>query len=105
MQCVIFNTDSDDMTLALDDKTQERHFDWSGVPIDLGGMEPLDQIARLVCHALVAPAAALTITEGGRLRVLAARGISIGHVEQAIASCCQVNAAANGVSELIGHSA
>ncbi|SBV50914.1 hypothetical protein XBLMG947_1697 [Xanthomonas bromi] len=93
------------MTLALDDKLQDRHFDWSGVPIDLGGMEPLEQIARLLCHALVAPAAALTITEGGRLRVLAARGISSNHVEQAIAVCQQVPAAPNGVAELIEHAA
>ncbi|WP_184623351.1 GGDEF domain-containing phosphodiesterase [Xanthomonas sp. 3058] len=98
---MILNTEPDDMTLVLDDKTQGRQFDWSGVPIDLGGMEPLEQIARLLCHALVAPAAALTITEGGRLRVLAARGISTEHVQQAIALCQQVPAASNGVSELI----
>lgn len=101
MWYVILNTEPDDMTLVLDDKTQGRQFDWSGVPIDLGGMEPLEQIARLLCHALVAPAAALTITEGGRLRVLAARGISTEHVQQAIALCQQVPAASNGVSELI----
>nr|WP_208413307.1 EAL domain-containing protein [Xanthomonas cannabis] len=105
MQCVIFNTEPDDMTLALDDKTQDRQFDWSGVPIDLGGMEPLEQIARLLCHALVAPAAALTITEGGRMRVLAARGISTRHVEQAMALCERVPASANGVFELIEHAA
>jgi len=101
MQCVIFNTESDDMTLALDTKRQEQHFDWSGVPIDLGGMEPLDQIARLLCHALVAPAAALTIVEGGRVRVLAARGISAAHVEQAIELCRHASTAPNGVTELI----
>ncbi|MEQ8036422.1 EAL domain-containing protein [Xanthomonas sp. WHRI 6106] len=102
---MIFNTEPDDMTLALDDKRRDRQFDWSGVPIDLGGMEPLEQIARLVCHALVAPAAALTITEGGRMRVLAARGISTSHVEQAMALCEHVPASANGVLELIEHAA
>ncbi|MBD4851732.1 diguanylate phosphodiesterase, partial [Xanthomonas citri pv. citri] len=61
------------------------------------------QIARLLCHALVAPAAALTITEGGRLRVLAARGISSSHVEQAMELCKQVPPAPNGVTELIEH--
>lgn len=93
------------MTPALDDKPQDRHFDWSGVPIDLGGMEPLEQIARLLCHALVAPAAALAITEGGRLRVLAARGINSSHVAQALALCQQAPAAPNGVAELIKHAA
>ncbi|PPU59933.1 diguanylate phosphodiesterase [Xanthomonas codiaei] len=89
------------MTLGTGDKSQERHSDWSGVPIDLGGMEPLEQIARLLCHALVAPAAALTITEGGRMRVLAARGIDPGHVEQAIALCPSPLGSINGVAELI----
>lgn len=103
VQCVIFDTEPDAMTLAPDDKPQDRHFDWSGVPIDLGGMEPLEQIARLLCHALVAPAAALTITEGGRLRVLAARGISSSHVKQAMELCQQVPPAPNGVTELIEH--
>ncbi|OAG65671.1 EAL domain-containing protein [Xanthomonas floridensis] len=100
-----FDTESDVMTLGTGDKSQDRSPDWSGVPIDLGGMEPLEQIARLLCHALVAPAAALTITEGGRMRVLAARGIDPGHVEQAIALCPSPLASSNGVAELIEHAA
>ncbi len=64
------------MRLAPDDKTQERHFDWSGVvPTDLGGMELLEHSARSLCHALVAPVAALTMIQCGRLRVPATRGI------------------------------
>lgn len=103
VQCVIIDTESDDMTPASGDNMQERQSDWSGVPIDLGGMEPLEQIARLLCHALVAPAAALTITEGGRMRVLAARGIDPDHVERAIAVCPPASTSAAGISELIEH--
>ena len=75
MQRVIFHTAPDGMPLAPDEKTQERYFDWSGAPIDLGAMELLEHSARSLCHALVAPAAALTIIHCGRLRVPATRGI------------------------------
>ncbi|KAB7771800.1 EAL domain-containing protein [Xanthomonas maliensis] len=76
-------------------------FDWSGVPIELGGAEPLEQIARLVCHALAAPAAALTITEGGRLRVLASRGIAETHIERAVELCMPQAPSAAHITERV----
>ncbi len=105
VQRVICDTEPDDMTSSPGNNMQERQSDWSGVPIDLGGMEPLEQIARLLCHALVAPAAALTITEGGRMRVLAARGVDPDHVEQAIALCPPAASSASGVVERVEHDA
>ncbi|WDM77366.1 EAL domain-containing protein [Xanthomonas sp. NCPPB 1638] len=102
---MICDTEPDDMTSSPGNNMQERQSDWSGVPIDLGGMEPLEQIARLLCHALVAPAAALTITEGGRMRVLAARGVDPDHVEQAIALCPPAASSASGVVERVEHDA
>ncbi|MDX6080971.1 EAL domain-containing protein [Xanthomonas campestris pv. incanae] len=83
---MIFTTELNGMTRSSDEQGQQRHLEWRDTPTDLAGMEPLDQIARLVCHSLGAAAAALTITESGRRRVLAAHGIAPDQAMQTVAA-------------------